>query len=72
MKQQNNLSNIFIKAIYGDWREVTKEQAKEFVDFLLRHCQAVHPNELPKYINENKIKGITVEELLKGDDENER
>lgn len=65
MKQQNNSSNIFIKPIFGGWREVTKEQAKDFVEFLLRNCQAVRPNEIPKYINENKIKGITVEELLK-------
>lgn len=55
---------IMIKPIFGGWKEVTKERAKDFVNFLLRNCQAVKPNELPKYINENKIKGITVEELL--------
>ena len=65
MKQQNISSSIFVKPIFGGWKEASKEQAKEFVIFLKKHCQAVHPKEINNYINKNKLKGITVEELLK-------
>lgn len=67
MKQQNNSSNILVNPIYGGWREVTKEQAKEFVLHIIKHASAIKPSEINNYINKNKLRGITVEELLKED-----
>ena len=76
MKQLKNLSNIQIKFIFSDWKEVTKEQAKKFVESLLNSgmtCPAIKKCEhsdtatpkLYKYIESNYLKGITVEKLLK-------
>jgi hypothetical protein len=56
---------IEIKPIFGGWREVDKNKAKDFVTFLIQNCQAVHPKHINEYINSNKLRGITVEELLK-------
>lgn len=69
---------IQIKFIYSDWREVSKEQAKEFVENLLKSgitCNDIGKCEsndtalpkLYKYIERNYLKGITIEELLKED-----
>lgn len=55
---------IMIKPIYGDWTEVTREQAKDFVLFLFKNMNGVAPEKQEDYINKNKIKGITVKELL--------
>lgn len=75
MKLLNNSSNIQIKFIYSDWKEVTKEQAKDFVESLLASgitCYDIKKCEsndtaipkLHKYIEKNYLRGITIEELL--------
>lgn len=67
---------IEIKSIYSDWREVSKEQAREFIKYLLASdmtCYDIEKCEsndtaipkLYKYIERTYLKGITVEELLK-------
>ena len=55
---------IQIKAFYGDWRIVTKEEAVAFVKLMIDGFQAISST-AKKYqrINEKHIKGITVEEL---------
>lgn len=58
---------IEIKAIYGDWKRVGFKKAKEFVDFLLDNLTAIPKKEKIKYINENKIRGITVEKLYENE-----
>lgn len=55
---------IMIKPFFGDWKEATKEQAKEYVMFTIENATAINKDKINKYINTNKIKGITVEELL--------
>lgn len=56
---------IEIKSTFSDWHEVSKEQAKEYVKFLLQNMNAIKKTEQAEYINKNKLRGITVEELLK-------
>lgn len=58
---------IEIKAIYSEWKSVGYRQAKQFVDFLLDNLTAIPENEKIKYINENKIRGITVEKLYENE-----
>lgn len=76
MKLQNNSSNIQIKGIFSEWRQVPKEQAREFVKYLLASgmtCYDIEKCEsndtaipkLHKYIERTYLKGITVEELMK-------
>ena len=65
MERQSKLYNIYVKPIYGEWQKASIKQAKEFVQYLLRNCSACHTKDLPKYINKKRIKGITVEELIK-------
>lgn len=65
MKQQNISSNILVKPIFGGWKEVSKEQAKAFVLNIINHANAIKQTEVNEYINKNKLKGITLEELLK-------
>lgn len=58
---------IEVKPIYGGWKEVTEEQAKEFVLHIIKNQNAIKPSKINEYINKNKLRGITVEELLKGE-----
>lgn len=56
---------IEIKPLFGGWREADKNTARDFVIFLIQNSTAIHRNHINEYINSNKIRGITVEELLK-------
>lgn len=55
---------IEIKKIITGWHEASKDEAKRYVLFLLKSTQAIPTNEKAAYINENWLRGITVEELL--------
>lgn len=66
---------IEIKPIYGDWKEVTKEQAKEFIEHVLSSgitCYDIKKSErkdiaipkLHKYVERTYLRGITIGELL--------
>lgn len=68
---------IEIKPIYGDWKEVSKEKAKEIIEHILSSgitCSDIEKFEkkdtaipkLHKYIERIYLRGITIEELLKG------
>lgn len=60
MKKQT----IYIKAYYGEWEPVSKEEAKRFCNFLMSGMQAVRGREAKiKIINERHLKGITYEQL---------
>lgn len=58
------MGNIKIKSHFTDWHTVTREQAKEYAIFLLDNITTMPRGELEKYIEQNKIKGITIKELL--------
>lgn len=59
------MNRIEFKTFFNGWKEVSKEQAKELVLHIIRHASAIKPSEINDYINKNKLRGITVEELLK-------
>ena len=54
---------IEIKPIFNGWRETDKETARNFVLFLLNNITNIAYKERIDYINKNKIRGITVQEL---------
>ena len=55
---------IYIKAYFGDWKQVTKEEAEKFCDSLMSRMQKVRGIENKiKIINEKHLKGITYQEL---------
>lgn len=57
---------IQIKGIFSGWREVDKSFAKEYIKSLLERIVAIRGIDAKiKYINDNRLKGITVEELLR-------
>ena len=66
------MQKIQIKSIFTDWHEVSKKQAKKYVKFLLTHITTKENEELIKYIEENKIRGITINELFEEEQSNER
>ena len=55
---------IEVKTFYNGWKEVSKEQAKQFVLHIIRNASAIKEEEINDYINKNKLRGITVEKLL--------
>ena len=58
------MEKIEIKSIYTDWHEVSREQAKDYVKFLLSNITTKKNKELVQYIESNKLRGITVKELF--------
>ena len=61
-----NNEKIYIKAHFGDWREVSKEKARDFIKGFRSRIQAV-AEEDKNSVCQKHVKGITVEELLKED-----
>ena len=53
------------KTLFNGWIDVDEEQAKRLVLVTLNGANASKERLIP-YLNENRIKGITVEQLLKG------
>ena len=60
---------IRIKAWFGKWKTVSKEQAKRFVKAMRSGNVCMNDNEFETYMNEKHLKGITVKESMKGCDE---
>lgn len=56
---------IKIKAFYGEWKEVTKKQAKEFVENMMQGITTMNEQEKMDHINKKHLQGITVQELLR-------
>lgn len=61
------MNEIYIKAFFGDWKKVTKEEAKKYCEYKMKYgIPAVAGKEQKiKIINEKHLKGITYEELQK-------
>ena len=53
------------KTLFNGWIDVDEEQAKRLVLVTLNGANASKERLIP-YLNENRLKGITVEQLLKG------
>lgn len=51
------------QSLFTGWVDVTPEQAKNLVLFTINNS-GVSKEKLIPYLNENRLKGITVEELL--------
>lgn len=58
------MKKIEIKGLFTDWHEVSKQQAKEYVRFLLKNITTMEGKELENYIEQNKLRGITIKELF--------
>lgn len=55
---------IQIKTLFGEWKEVTKEQAKDCVMLRVYNLSCKYKKNTIKYINENILKGIKFDELI--------
>ena len=55
---------IEIRTNFKDWHEVDRETAKKYAKDLLHMITAIPSKEIIPYIEQNKIRGITVKELL--------
>lgn len=58
---------IEIKSLFYGWKEVDKETAKNFTKGLLNGITTMALDEKIKYIENNRLRGITVKELLEGE-----
>ena len=61
------MGKIEIKSLFTDWHEVSREQAKDYVRFLLSNITTKGNEELEQYIEKNKLRGITIKELFEED-----
>jgi hypothetical protein len=59
------MKKIEIRGILTDWKEVKPEQAMEYVKILKRGMTNLNDTEKNKYINSERLRGTTVEELEK-------
>jgi len=53
---------IELKPIYGEWIPVTKEKALDYARFQYKNIATMKDEELIKYINTKKIRGISFNE----------
>lgn len=58
------MRRIQIKSHFTNWHYVTEEQAKKYVMFLLKNITAMSDQKKIDYINSNRLKNVTIEELL--------
>lgn len=63
---------IEVKAPYSGWKEVTREQAKRWVEAMQDGMVAVPQDEQENYFDTHLLRGITYKELMEGADENEK
>ncbi len=56
---------IEIRSLYNGWIKVDRVKAKEYIEYLMINLPGITgKKEKIKYINENRLRGITAEELL--------
>ena len=60
---------IEIKSFFTDWHEVDREQAKEFVKNFMNGATALPCAKKVEYVEENRLRGITVKELFNDDED---
>lgn len=54
---------IEIKSLFTDWHEVSEEQARRYVRHLLRSLPMIAKDKKTEWIEQNRLRGITVNEL---------
>ena len=59
------MKKIEIRGVFTDWKEVKPEQAREYVKILKSGITILNDTEKNKYINSERLRGTTVEELEK-------
>lgn len=62
------MNKIYWKSHFRGWVEVDEEQARNLVRNFKETSNGIPYEKRNEYINQNKLKGITVEELMKGDE----
>lgn len=59
---------VEIRSLFSGWIIVDKTKAKEYIEYLMINLPGITgKKEKIKYINENRLRGITAEDLLKGE-----
>ena len=58
------MGKIYIKGVFHGWMEVTPKQATSYIDLIRAGITGIKDEDKNEYINRNRLKGITVEELL--------
>ena len=61
------MGKVYIKAWFGDWKEVDKEKARGFISGLSKGMTCIDEIKI-RIINEKHLKGITYEELFRGEE----
>ena len=56
---------IHIKSVYGNWIESSKEKAQDYIEWLIKNLPGISDDKKISYIESERLKGITVEELCK-------
>lgn len=56
---------IEIKPVISDWKTVDVETAINFVSTVRKSITNIREEEKDKYIDENRLRGVTVEELYR-------
>lgn len=59
------MTEIKIKAFFGDWKEVSREQAQRFVRVLYSGMTACNHEKKVKLIEANHLQGISFDDLMK-------
>lgn len=57
---------IEIKTLFSAWHEVTAEQARAYVNNFLSMTPGMTYSQKIDYLNENRLRGCTVAELMEG------
>ena len=55
---------IEIKTFFNDWYEVNKEQAEAYIKQIMKGMTNLKEADKVKFVEEKRLRGITVEELL--------
>lgn len=55
---------IEIKSLFTDWHEVDEKTAKQYIRALIKGITIMTKDQKIKYIEANRLRGITVKELL--------
>lgn len=55
---------IQVKTLFGEWKEVTKEQAKSYIMLRIYNLSCKYRQNTIDYINKNILKGIKFEDLV--------
>ena len=57
--------NIEIRSFFSDWHKVDKQTAINYIKWVIESTTGMKGEKLIKFIEEKRLRGITVEELLK-------